>query len=104
MSWYSLLFVALIGAVVAALAEGTLAGVRPGWSARRRVFTAALVGPGLLIASPLCLALALMAWSPDPDVAALAPAALVNIAVTSGLAALAGGLVMAFIMERKILR
>ena len=42
--------------------------------------------------------------SPDLDAASLAPAALVDVAVTAGLAALAGGLVMAFIMERKILR
>ena len=104
MSWYSLLFVALIGAVVAALAEGALVGVCPGWSARRRVFTAALVGPGLLIAAPLCLALVVLALSPAAGTAGLAASALVNIGVTSGLAALAGGLVMAFIMERKILR
>ncbi|QDP18751.1 hypothetical protein [Sphingomonas xanthus] len=103
MSWQLLLFLGAIVASVAAVSEVLLSRGWPHWTPRRRVFTSAVIGPGLLLAGSLALAALTLITGSENDMADLAAAALAAIGVTASVTGFMVGLLVAYLLERKLL-
>lgn len=104
MNWLAFVLVAVFGFIIAAAIDGMLVRRRDRWSQPRRVVTAALVAPVLiLLASGAGIMLAAsQAAQPGGDMADLAAAALLTIGLAGAVTSFAAGVAGAILTDRAL--
>jgi hypothetical protein len=100
MNWLAIILVAVFGFFVAGAADGLLVRRRRGWTGSRRIVTAALLPPALVL---LGCAAGWLASSPGSDAwRDLITPLWLTLGLVGGLAALAGGLAGALTAEQAL--